>query len=107
MAKTFEEMQVKVVSGLEAAAETTAIDLKNYVKQLQTSGMSQAEITIALENELLGSGALFGAFKSKTSKVSKNAMQEIANIANLKTYEEAGIQEYKWKTDNSGNYVVE
>ena len=98
MAKTFEDMQVKVVSGLEAAAETTAIDLKNYVKQLQTSGMSQAEITIALENELLGSGALFGAFKNKTSKVSKNAMEEISNIASLKTYEEAGIQEYKWKT---------
>ena len=98
MSATFEDLSIVITTQLENNSARAVLSLEELVVQLRASGATDDVIREVLEQDLINSGRLFGAYKNSTKNTMKNAILSAGNMAAKSVYEEAGVTEYQWIT---------
>jgi len=98
MSSTYEDMSILISANIDATAMRTAIDLETLVLSMKQSGASEAVIMQTLLNDLNVGGRIFGQFKNGVKNTTRSGILGAGNLASRKTYEDAGIKDFKWVT---------
>tara|TARA_Y100000004_G_scaffold46150_1_gene50650 strand:+ start:54 stop:551 length:498 start_codon:yes stop_codon:yes gene_type:complete len=96
--KTYTDMNTKISTLLESLSVIVTSNLVNRVQMMQTSGMSTTEIKKILLTDLVTGGRIFGQLRNGVKRISKNAIEEVGNIATYQKFLSANYKEYKWIT---------
>tara|TARA_Y100001963_G_scaffold23448_1_gene31094 strand:+ start:2978 stop:3379 length:402 start_codon:yes stop_codon:yes gene_type:complete len=65
---------------------------------MSSSGMSSNEIKKILLTDLVTGGRIFGQLRNGVKRISKNAIEEVGNIAAYQKYISKDYKEFKWIT---------
>ena len=96
----FEDYNLYVTALLLADVEKAAIDIELFINQLRVSGATDDTIFALLLADLNEGGRLFGSVANGVVGTVKSNINIIGNVASMATYEQAGVQEFKWITVN-------
>ena len=99
----FEDYNDFVTALIVGQSEKSAIDIELYIKQLRISGATDDTIIALLLADLDNGGRIFGSVTNGVVNTVKANVNVIGNVAAMATYEQAGVQEFKWITVNGSN----
>tara|TARA_R100000664_G_scaffold12586_1_gene20187 strand:+ start:2287 stop:3402 length:1116 start_codon:yes stop_codon:yes gene_type:complete len=89
-------LEISIGSQLSKNSAETTLSLEELIIGMSESGMDKSQIKNVLMNDLNSGGRLFGAFRNNVKNTVKNGMNIAAGESSRGTFEEAGVQEYRW-----------
>ena len=96
--KTYADANAKIATLLESLSVIVTANLSSKVLMMKTSGMSNAAMREILLVDLITGGRIFGQYKRGVKRISKNAIEEVGNIAAYQKYVSKDYKEFKWVT---------
>ena len=89
-------LSINIGNQLSKNSAETTLSLEELIVGMSQSGMDKSQIKQVLMDDLTSGGRLFGTYKNNVKNTVKNGMNMAAGEASRSTFEEAGVQEYRW-----------
>ena len=90
------DLNILIGNQLDQVATETTTTLQGLVSNMKANGMSDKEIKSVLMNDLTGGGRIFGGYRNQVKNTVKSGIGASANNASMKSFEAAGVKEYRW-----------
>ena len=90
------DLNILIGNQLDQVATETTTTLQGLVSNMKANGMSDKEIKSVLMNDLTGNGRIFGGYRNQVKNTVKSGIGASANNASMKSFEAAGVKEYRW-----------
>ena len=90
------DLNILITNQLDQVATETTMTLQGLVSNMKTNGMSDKDIKSVLMNDLTGGGRIFGGYRNQVKNTVKSGIGASANNASMKSFEAAGVKEYRW-----------